>query len=58
MKLVIIEPNRSRKTPAYVADNAGAKLVTMPVLVGGAEKAKDYIALFDYDVAQIVEALK
>lgn len=58
VKLVIIEPNRSRKTPAYVAEAAGAKLVTMPVLVGGAEKAKDYLSLFDYDVAQIVEALK
>lgn len=58
VKLVIIEPNRSRKTPAYVADNIGAKLVTVPVLVGGAEKAKDYFALFDYDVGQIVEALK
>jgi ABC-type Zn uptake system ZnuABC Zn-binding protein ZnuA len=58
VKLVIIEPNRSRKTPAYVADNIGAKMVTMPVLVGGAEKAKDYFTLFDYDVGQIVEAMK
>jgi ABC-type Zn uptake system ZnuABC Zn-binding protein ZnuA len=58
VKLVIIEPNRSRKTPAYVADNIGAKLVTMPVLVGGAEKAKDYFGLFDHDVGQIVEAMK
>jgi ABC-type Zn uptake system ZnuABC Zn-binding protein ZnuA len=58
VKLVIIEPNRSRKTPAYVAENAGAKLLALPSQVGGAEKAKDYIALFDYDVGQIVEALK
>jgi ABC-type Zn uptake system ZnuABC Zn-binding protein ZnuA len=58
VKLVIIEPNRPRKTPAYVADNIGAKLVAMPVLVGGAEKAKDYFALFDYDVGQIVEGMK
>ena len=58
VKLVIIEPNRSRKTPAYVAEAVGAKLLALPSLVGGAEKAKDYIALFDYDVSQIVEALK
>lgn len=58
VKLVIIEPNRSRKTPAYVAEAVGAKLLALPSLVGGAEKAKDYIALFDYDVGQIVEALK
>ena len=58
VKLVIIEPNRPRKTPAYVAEAAGAKLLALPSLVGGAEKAKDYIALFDYNVGQIVEALK
>jgi len=58
VKLVIIEPNRPRKTPAYVAESTGAKLVILPGLVGGAEKAKDYFALFDFDVGQIVEALK
>jgi len=58
VKLIIIEPNRPRKTPAYVAENAGAKLVTIPGLVGGTEKAKDYLSLFDYDVAQVIAALK
>ena len=58
VKLVIIEPNRPRKTPGYVANSTGAKLLVLPELVGGHEKVKDYIDLFDYNVAQIVAALK
>lgn len=57
-KLVMIEPNRPRKTPQYVADAIGAKLVIVPGMVGGHEKIKDYFSLFDYDVAQITAALK
>ena len=58
VKLVIIEPFRPRKTPQYVADSIGAKLVLLPGSVDGNEKVKDYFELFDYNVAQIVEALK
>lgn len=58
VRLVIIEPNRPRKTPGYVADNTGAKLVILPGMVGGHEKVTDYFSLFDYDVAQIQAALK
>ena len=57
-RLVMIEPNRPRKTPHYVADAIGAKLVIVPGMVGGHEKIKDYFSLFDYDVAQITTALK
>jgi ABC-type Zn uptake system ZnuABC Zn-binding protein ZnuA len=58
VKLVIIEPFRPRKTPEYVAQAIGARVVLAPTSVGGNEKVKDYISLFDYDVAQIVAALK
>lgn len=58
VKLVLIEPNRPRKTPAYVAEAIGAKLVIIPQMVGGNERVKDYFGLFDYDVGQIVQALK
>jgi zinc/manganese transport system substrate-binding protein len=57
-KLVLIEPNRPRKTPQYVADAIGAKLVIVPGMVGGNEKIKDYFGLFDYGVARITAALK
>ena len=58
VKLVLIEPNRPRKTPTFVAESIGARLVILPQSVGGAEKVTDYFNLFDYDVARIAEALK
>ena len=53
VKYIIIEPNRPRRTPEYVADAVGAKLVLLPGLVGGAEHVDNYFELFDYDIAQI-----
>jgi ABC-type Zn uptake system ZnuABC Zn-binding protein ZnuA len=58
VKLVIIEPFRPRKTPEYVAQTIGARLLILPDKVGGNENAKDEISLFDYDVTQIAAALK
>lgn len=58
VKLILIEPFRPRRTPEYLAKEIGAKLVVMPEKVGGHEKVKDYLGLFDYDVAQIATALK
>lgn len=57
-RLVMIEPYRPRKTSEYVAQAIGAKLLPLPTSVGGNEKVKDYSSLFDYNVAQIVAALK
>jgi ABC-type Zn uptake system ZnuABC Zn-binding protein ZnuA len=58
VKLVMIEPFRPRRTPEYVAQAIGSKLIILPAAVGGNEKTKDYLGLFDYDVAQIAAALK
>jgi len=58
VKLVLIEPFRPRKTPEYVAQSIGAKLLLFPGSVGGNEKVKDYIGLFDYDVQLLAQNLK
>jgi ABC-type Zn uptake system ZnuABC Zn-binding protein ZnuA len=58
VKLVIIEPFRPHRTPEYVAQTVAAKLLLLPASVGGNDKVKDYVSLFDYDVAQVVDALK
>ena len=58
VKLVIIEPFRPRKTPEYVAGAIAAKLLLLPDAVHGNEKVKDSLSLFDYDVEQIIQALK
>jgi ABC-type Zn uptake system ZnuABC Zn-binding protein ZnuA len=58
VKLILCEPNRPRKTPAQLAEATGAKVVVLAGLVGGVPAASDYIALFDYDVRQLADALK
>lgn len=40
VKLVMMEPNRARKTPQFVADSIGAKLVVCPGLVGGSPRRR------------------
>ena len=56
VKYIIIEPNRPRRTPEYVADAVGAKVVLLPALVSGNEHINNYFELFDYDIAQITHA--
>lgn len=58
VKLVLIEPNRPRRTPQQIAISIGAKVVILPGMVGGHEKIRNYFDLFDYDLGQIVSALK
>lgn len=58
VKLLLIEPNRPRRTPGYLAKATQARLILLPDKVGAHEKVTDYIGLFDYNVAQIVAALK
>jgi zinc/manganese transport system substrate-binding protein len=58
VKLVLVETFRPRRTPEYVAQTIGAKLVVVAPAVGGNERAGDYISLFDYNVDQIVSAVK
>lgn len=56
VKYVIIEPNRPRRTPEYVAEAVGAKSLVLPALVGGNERIKTYFDLFDYNVSQFASA--
>ena len=58
VKLVMVEPNRSKKTSEYVASSLGVKVVYLPILVGGNEEATDYIKLIDYNVKSAAKALK
>jgi zinc/manganese transport system substrate-binding protein len=58
VRLVLIEPFRPRKTPNYLAQALGAKLLLLPQSVGGGENLKDYFALLDHDVNQVATALK
>jgi zinc/manganese transport system substrate-binding protein len=53
--LVIIEPNRERQVPDFVAEKAGAEVVILPIMPGVPE-AVEYLDLIDYDLRQIVAA--
>ena len=55
--LILMEPNRERKTPAFLAQETGAKVVVVPSMVGGSKEAGDYPSLFDSIVKAILEAI-
>ncbi len=58
VKLILIEQFRERKTPEFVAERTGAKVVVLPIMVGALKETSDYITFFDYIINQIVTALK
>jgi ABC-type Zn uptake system ZnuABC Zn-binding protein ZnuA len=59
VKAVVMEPYFDAKTPQSIADRTGAKLVILYPSVGGAKAGTDdYFKLFDYNIAQLVGALK
>jgi len=57
-KLIIVEPYFDLKTPQAIANQVGGKVLVLAPSVGGAKEATDYIQLFEYDVNQLVGALK
>ncbi|MGC8744789.1 MAG: metal ABC transporter substrate-binding protein [Verrucomicrobiia bacterium] len=58
VKLVVIEPNRPRKTPTQVASAIGAKLVICPLMPGGGNSPEDFFGFYDYVVKTIANSLK
>ena len=55
--VVLMEPYFDRKTPAQIAEKTGATLLIFIPSVGGVPEAKDYFALFDYDVKLLADTL-
>jgi ABC-type Zn uptake system ZnuABC Zn-binding protein ZnuA len=58
VKIIMVEPYFDAKTPNSIARETGAKVLVLPPSVGGVPEATDYIKLFDFDVRQIVDAIK
>jgi zinc/manganese transport system substrate-binding protein len=58
IKPVIMEPYFDRKTPDFIAETTGAKVVVLYPSVGGKAGLTDYFKLFDYDLGELVKALK
>jgi len=57
-KLIVVEPYFDLKTPQAIATQVGGKVLVLAPSVGGSKEATDYIQLFDYDVNQLLAALK
>ena len=58
VKAILVEPYFDRKTPDSLGQQTGAKVLVMYPSVGGTAQLTDYVALFDHNIAQLVQALK
>ena len=58
VRLVLMEPNRARKTPQFVADSVGAKLVVLAGLVGGVPEAKSCFELMEFNLRALLKGLQ
>ena len=58
IKIIIISPYFTTESADMVARNAGGKVVTIATSVGANEKIKTYYDLFEYNLSQLLEALR
>ena len=57
-KVIVMEPWYDRRTADFVARNAGATVQVLPPSVGGARGLDDYVAVLDYDIRQLAQAVR
>jgi zinc/manganese transport system substrate-binding protein len=57
IRVILVEPYFDTKTPDSIAAKTGARVVALYPSVGGLPEITDYFALFDRNVAALVEAL-
>jgi zinc/manganese transport system substrate-binding protein len=58
IKILIISPYFTTESADLVARNSGGKVVLLATSVGANDQIKTYFDLFDYNISQIVDALK
>jgi ABC-type Zn uptake system ZnuABC Zn-binding protein ZnuA len=58
VKLIIVEPYFDKKTPQAIATQVGGVVLELAPSVGAQPSIRDYIGLFDHDVAALAGALK
>jgi len=58
IRLVLVEPYFDLKTPEAIGRATGAQVLVVPPSVGGVKEATDYLALFDYNIKLLVNAIK
>jgi ABC-type Zn uptake system ZnuABC Zn-binding protein ZnuA len=55
--VILVEPYFDTKTPDYIAEKTGAKVIVLPPSVGGVPEIHDYFELFDHDIGLLTAAL-
>src|SRR5437879_5467353 len=58
IKVILVQPWNDLKLAQRVAEEAGARSVVIPTMVGGVKGAETYIGAIDYNVAALVQALR
>jgi len=58
VKVIIVEPWNDLKLAARIAEEAGAKAIILPSMVGGVKGADDYFSTIDYNVKALAQALR
>jgi ABC-type Zn uptake system ZnuABC Zn-binding protein ZnuA len=58
VKVILVEPYFSLKTPNSIAEKTGAKVVVMYPSVGGEDGLDDYFKLFDRNTKALADALR
>jgi zinc/manganese transport system substrate-binding protein len=58
IKAILMEPYFDRKTPDFIAEKTGSNVVVMYPSVGGKAGLDDYFKLFDYDLGELIKALR
>jgi len=58
VKLIVMEPYFSSKTPDSIAARVGGSVIVLAPSVGAVKEAGDYIQLFDYNIGKLTDALK
>ena len=57
IRVILVEVYFDLRTPEAIARDTGANVLVLPPSVGGVKEATDYIALFDYNIRQLAQAL-
>jgi ABC-type Zn uptake system ZnuABC Zn-binding protein ZnuA len=56
--IIVVEPYFDLRTPNALARATGARVLVLTPSVGGVKEAGTYIALFDYNIGLLVDALQ
>jgi zinc/manganese transport system substrate-binding protein len=58
VRVILVQPWNDLKLAQRVAEEAGAKVIVIPTMVGGVKGVETYIGTIDYNVNTLAQALR